>query len=59
MLFFYRINRMFEVKSSVKKTLYFLATAVLCALILVGCSAKDRSLGIIGGADGPTAVFIS
>lgn len=28
------------------------------ALLLAGCG-PDRSVGVIGGADGPTAIFIS
>lgn len=42
-----------------KKRLFLLLLAGLLSLLLVACSDKDPSLGIIGGADGPTAIFIS
>ena len=29
------------------------------ALSLVGCGNKAASIGIIGGADGPTAIFVT
>lgn len=29
------------------------------ALCLVGCSKEAAAIGIIGGADGPTAVFVT
>ena len=35
-----------------------MAFTTLPALLLTGC-AEDVSMGIIGGADGPTALFIS
>ena len=40
---------------------YVLIVAVLIVLILslVGCGNEAASIGIIGGADGPTAVFVT
>ena len=40
---------------------YVLIVAVLIVLILslVGCGNEAASIGIIGGADGPTAIFIT
>ena len=41
-----------------KKLMAFMLsfTFVLC---LGGCSSKAASIGIIGGADGPTAIFVT
>lgn len=39
-----------------KKLLTLLAIALLCATSLVSCA--DKSIGIIGGADGPTAIIV-
>ena len=36
--------------------LVFLLTFVLC---LAACSSEATSIGIIGGADGPTAIFVT
>lgn len=36
-----------------------LICSILLVLLLVGCSNKDASVGIIGGADGPTQIIIS
>ena len=36
--------------------LVFLLAFVLC---LAGCSSEATSIGIIGGADGPTAIFVT
>lgn len=36
-----------------------LICSILLVLLLVGCSNKDASAGIIGGADGPTQIIIS
>ncbi len=33
--------------------------ASVCVFGLVGCSSESASIGIIGGADGPTAIFVS
>ena len=43
-----------------KKTWWFLA-GVACAMLLIVTVQKNwnRSIGIIGGADGPTAIFLS
>jgi len=41
-----------------KKLIVFISTFVF-ALCLVGCSKETTSVGIIGGADGPTAVFVA
>ena len=35
----------------------FMLTLTLCCLLLAAC--RDASVGIIGGADGPTAIFVS
>ena len=35
-----------------------LLMTLLAALLLTGC-ATDASLGVIGGADGPTVVIVS
>lgn len=40
-----------------KRYLLYLLAAM--ALTLAGCGRSDVSLGVIGGADGPTAVFVS
>lgn len=40
-----------------KKIIVFLS--VLLSLVFTGCSNEDASIGIIGGADGPTAIFVS
>ena len=31
----------------------------LLSLVFTGCSNESDSIGIIGGADGPTAIFVS
>ncbi len=41
-----------------KMLMKFILTFVFAAC-LGGCSTDNRSIGIIGGADGPTAVFVS
>ena len=33
--------------------------AVVCVLGLLGCSSESASVGIIGGADGPTAILVT
>ncbi len=44
-----------------KKTLIRIMTAtvlsILTVLFVCSCTAEDKSIGIIGGADGPTAIF--
>lgn len=39
------------------------ATGIFLALVLLltvtACSSKSASIGIIGGADGPTTIFVS
>lgn len=37
-------------------TSFFIFVSVL---YLVGCSKEAASIGIIGGADGPTAIFVT
>ena len=32
---------------------------LVCALGLLGCSSESASVGIIGGADGPTAILVT
>ena len=41
-----------------KKLVAFIFTSV-CMLGLFGCSSESASIGIIGGADGPTAIFVT
>ena len=41
-----------------KKTIVF-ALLFIFVLGLFGCSKETASVGIIGGADGPTAIFIT
>lgn len=38
-----------------KKLVLFMA---LLSALAVLCSCEDRSIGIIGGADGPTAIVV-
>lgn len=39
---------------------YFLTVSMVVLSLLCGCTAnKSASVGIIGGADGPTAVFVT
>ena len=33
--------------------------ALVCVLGLLGCSSEADSVGIIGGADGPTAILLT
>ncbi len=41
-----------------KKLMAFVFTLVF-ALCLGGCSKEAASIGFIGGADGPTAIFVT
>ena len=41
------------------KKLVALVFALVCVLGLLGCSSEADSVGIIGGADGPTAIFLT
>lgn len=41
-----------------KKRMAFVFPATL-ALCLSSCNSQAASIGIIGGADGPTAIFVS
>ena len=41
-----------------KKLLAFVFSLV-CVLGLFGCNSESTSVGIIGGADGPTAIFLT
>ena len=41
-----------------KKLLAFVL-ALVCVLGLLGCSSESASVGIIGGADGPTAILLT
>ena len=41
-----------------KKLIIFVSSLIL-ALCLGGCSKEASSVGIIGGADGPTAMFLT
>ena len=41
------------------KRLMSLILTFVFAICLGGCNTKSDSIGIIGGADGPTAVFVS
>ena len=40
------------------KTMTAILLAVILLLSLCGCGKESRSIGIIGGADGPTAIFV-
>ncbi|MBQ5672457.1 MAG: hypothetical protein IIV43_08915 [Oscillospiraceae bacterium] len=40
------------------KTMTAILLAVILLLTLCGCGKESRSIGIIGGADGPTAIFV-
>ena len=41
-----------------KRNIMAAVLASLMLLSLCGCAKERRSIGIIGGADGPTAIFI-
>ena len=41
-----------------KKLLAFVFSLV-CVLGLFGCNSESASVGIIGGADGPTAILVT
>ena len=41
-----------------KKLLAFVFSLV-CVLGLIGCNSESASVGIIGGADGPTAILLT
>ena len=41
------------------KKLVAVVFALVCVLGLFGCSSKSASVGIIGGADGPTATLVT
>ena len=41
------------------KQLGALVFALVCVLGLLGCSSEADSVGIIGGADGPTAILLT
>ena len=41
------------------KKLVALVFALVCVLGLLGCSSEADSVGIIGGADGPTAILVT
>ena len=41
------------------KKLVALVFALVCVLSLLGCSSEADSVGIIGGADGPTAILVT
>lgn len=41
------------------KKLILFGLLFVSALSLTGCSNESANIGIIGGADGPTAVFVS
>ena len=41
------------------KKLIAFVLALVCVLSLIGCSSESASVGIIGGADGPTAIFVT
>lgn len=41
------------------KKLKAFALALVCVIGLVGCSLESASIGMIGGADGPTAILIT
>lgn len=41
------------------KKLMGLVSSLIIALCFVGCNNEASSIGIIGGADGPTAIFVT
>ena len=41
------------------KHVLIVAVLLVLALSLVGCGNEAASIGIIGGADGPTAIFVT
>ena len=41
------------------KKLAAFAFRLLCAFGLAGCGRESASVGIIGGADGPTAILVA
>ena len=41
------------------RKLMIFVSSLMFALCLGGCNNKAASIGIIGGADGPTAVFVT
>ena len=41
------------------KKLQSAVLSVILVMCLSGCSSKSASIGIIGGADGPTSVFVT
>ena len=41
-----------------KKLITFILSFTF-AFYLIGCSQKAASIGIIGGADGPTAIYVT
>ena len=41
------------------KKILILVSSFVLALCLVGCSKNSSSVAIIGGADGPTEIFVA
>ena len=41
------------------KKLTAFVLSIISATSMIGCSTHSTSIGIIGGADGPTAVFVT
>ena len=41
------------------KKLTALIFSIILVMCLVGCNNEASSIGIIGGADGPTAIFVT
>ena len=41
------------------RKLTIFVSSLIFALCLGGCNNKATSIGIIGGADGPTAIFVT
>lgn len=41
------------------KRLFSLLLSLLMALSLIGCGGEEYSVGIIGGADGPTQIYVT
>lgn len=42
-----------------KRSIFLFTFSLLMIVCLFGCDAKDKSIGIIGGADGPTSIIVS
>ncbi len=53
------MKKLFKVMFFITLALVFIAVALMVASIIFTENSNADSIGIIGGADGPTAVFIT